>query len=71
MLMFTDEKILVDLGTMPTGLSPKDAESFTNGLRTLIHDIRRRKVKDVNVVAGEIAGYRLQFLGDSTKILPL
>ena len=65
----TDDKILVDLGAKPDdGSSP---DEFGNGLREVIHDIRSRKIKDFNVVAGEITAFRAKFLGDSSKVLPL
>ena len=64
-----DDKILVDLGAKPDDGSSQD--EFGNGLREIIHDIRSRKVKDFNIVAGEITAYRAKFLGDRFKILPL
>lgn len=65
----SDDKILVDLGAKPDdGSSPND---FGNGLREIIHDIRSRKIRDFNIVAGEITAYRAKFLGDSSKVLPL
>lgn len=65
----SDDKILVDLGAKPDdGSSP---DEFGNGLREVIHDIRSRKIKDFNVVAGEITAFRAKFLGDSSKVLPL
>ncbi|KAK4697932.1 hypothetical protein P7C71_g224, partial [Lecanoromycetidae sp. Uapishka_2] len=67
----SDEKILVDLGSAPDGLSREEAEAFTNSLRELIQDIRSRRIKDVNVVAREITAHRATFLGDQSKVLPL
>ena len=67
LITFADDKILVDLGAKPDGSSPE----FGNGLREIIHNIRSRKIRDFNIVAGEITAYRAKFLGDSSKILPL
>lgn len=68
-LTLADDKILVDLGAKPDdGSSP---DEFGNGLREVIHDIRSRKIRDFNIVAGEITAYRAKFLGDSSKVLPL
>lgn len=65
----SDDKILVDLGAKPDdGSSP---DEFGNGLREVIHDIRSRKIRDFNIVAGEITAYRAKFLGDRSKVLPL
>ena len=66
-ISLADDKILVDLGAKPDGSSPE----FGNGLRKIIHDIRSRKIRDFNIVAGEITAYRAKFLGDSSKVLPL
>ncbi|KAL6718859.1 hypothetical protein ACLMJK_003093 [Lecanora helva] len=61
-----DEKILVDLGTLPkrSDVTALDATAYTDGLRKLIQDIRNRRVRDVNEVASEITAYRRQFLGE-------
>ena len=70
----TDDKILVDLGAKPDdGASPDKFgnDDFGDGLREVIHDIRSRKIRDFNIVAGEITAYRAKFLGDRSKILPL
>ena len=70
----TDDKILVDLGAKPdNGASPDNSgnDEFGDGLRKVIHDIRSRKIRDFNIVAGEITAYRAKFLGDRSKILPL
>ena len=61
----------MDLGARPEGLSPQEAEKFTDGLRQIIQDIGNRKVTGFNDVAAEITAYRAKFLGDSSKILPL
>jgi hypothetical protein len=61
----------MSLGARPEGLSEQEEEVFTDGLKKVIQDIRSRKVTDFNVVAAEITAYRANFLGDSSKILPL
>ena len=63
--------ILVQMGAIPEGLSQAEGDSYANGLRQVIQEIRGRKVKDFNVVASEIAAYRAKFLGDNVKVLPL
>ena len=68
-MTLADDKILVDLGAKPDDGS--SADEFGNGLREIIHDIRARKIRDFNIVAGEITAYRAKFLGDSSKVLPL
>jgi hypothetical protein len=60
-----DEKILVDLGTLPRDA---DANAYTDGLKLLVQDIRSRKIKDVNKVASEITAYRRRFLGETQII---
>lgn len=64
----SDDKILVDLGAKPDHGS---SEEFGNGLREIIHDIRSKKIRDFNIVAGKITTYRAKFRGDSSKVLPL
>ncbi|KAL9585846.1 MAG: hypothetical protein Q9212_001283 [Teloschistes hypoglaucus] len=67
----SDDMILVQMGTVPEGLSPEQRNAFVVGLRQIIQEIRGRKVKDFKTVASEIAAYRARFLGDESKILPL
>ncbi|KAL8631004.1 hypothetical protein Q9189_003284 [Teloschistes chrysophthalmus] len=67
----SDDMILVQMGTVPEGLSPEQRNVFVVGLRQIIQEIRGRKVKDFKTVASEIAAYRARFLGDESKILPL
>ncbi|KAL8642956.1 MAG: hypothetical protein Q9228_000400 [Teloschistes exilis] len=67
----SDDMILVQMGTVPEGLSPEQRNIFVVGLRRIIQEIRGRKVKDFKTVASEIAAYRARFLGDESKILPL
>ncbi|KAL8997360.1 MAG: hypothetical protein Q9169_003342 [Polycauliona sp. 2 TL-2023] len=66
-----DDMILVQMGSIPEGLSEEQRTAFVVGLRQTIQKIRVRKVKDFKTVASEIAAYRARFLGDSSKILPL
>ncbi|KAL9596274.1 MAG: hypothetical protein Q9219_005904 [cf. Caloplaca sp. 3 TL-2023] len=68
---FTDDLILVQMGSVPEGLSAEQKDAFVVGLRQIIQEIRGRKVKDFRTVASEIAAYRARFLGDSSKVLPL
>ena len=70
-LTSADDKILVQLGAAPAGLSQEEQDAYSKGLREIIRDIRARNIKDFNIVAAEITAYRARFLGDTTKILPL
>ena len=69
-LTITDDKILLDLGARPECLSPQDQVKYTNDLRNVIQDIRNRKIRDLNVVASEIATYRTRFIEANAKLLP-
>lgn len=63
--------ILLQLGTVPDGLSDKEQTAYTEGLKKLIRDIRSRNVRDFDAMAADITTYRANFIGDTTKILPL
>ncbi|KAL8828497.1 MAG: hypothetical protein Q9191_002555 [Dirinaria sp. TL-2023a] len=69
-IKLSDDKILVQLGAAPAGLS-HEQDAYSRGLREVIRDIRARHIRDFNTVAAEIIAYRARFLGDKTKILPL
>ena len=53
------------------GSTPEEKEAYVSGLREVILDLRQRKVNNLDAIASEIAHYRLKFLGDDSKILPL
>lgn len=68
---FTDDKILVQMGSLREGKTPEEKDQYIAGLKQIINDMRRDKVKDFNTVATEIAAYRRRFLHDPTRVLPL
>ena len=53
------------------GLSQEQQDAYNEGLRNVIRDIRSRNVRDFNAMAADITTYRVNFIGDNTKILPL
>ncbi len=53
------------------GTTPEEKDSYINGLRSLILDLRERKIKDLDAIAEAIVQYRLRFLDDSSRVLPL
>jgi hypothetical protein len=67
----TDDKILVQMGSVREGKTPEERESYIEGLKQIINEMRRDQVKDFNTVVTEIAAYRRRFLDDPTRILPL
>ncbi|EZF99669.1 hypothetical protein H113_00768 [Trichophyton rubrum MR1459] len=67
----SDDKILVEMGSLREGKTPAEREEYVNGLRQIINDMRRDKVKDFSVVAQEIAAYRRRFLQDPSRVLAL
>ncbi|KAI9045316.1 uncharacterized protein KD926_008742 [Aspergillus affinis] len=71
LLTRTDDKILVQMGSLREGKTPEEKDQYIAGLKQIINDMRRDKVKDFNTVATEIAAYRRRFLQDPSRILPL
>lgn len=67
----TDDKILVQMGSLREGKTPEEKDQYITGLKQIINDMRRDKVKDFNTVATEIAAYRRRFLQDPSRVLPL
>ena len=53
------------------GSTPEEKETYINGLRSLIFDLRKREIKDLDAIAEAIAQYRLKFLDDASKVLSL
>ncbi|KAJ5562697.1 hypothetical protein N7535_002858 [Penicillium sp. DV-2018c] len=70
-LTSTDDKILVQMGSVREGQTEEEKETYLAGLKDIINDLRRDKVKDFNTVASEIAAYRRRFLQDPSRILSL
>lgn len=71
LLTFTDDKVLIEMGSVPEGQTETKKEQYRAGLKEIINEMRRDKVKDFSTVASEIVAYRRRFLQDSTRILPL
>ncbi|KAF9894578.1 hypothetical protein FE257_006464 [Aspergillus nanangensis] len=70
-MSLSDDKILIEMGSVREGKTPEERDTYTAGLKEIINDMRRDKVKDFNTVATEIAAYRRRFLQDPSRILPL
>ncbi|GLA39887.1 hypothetical protein AnigIFM63309_007491 [Aspergillus niger] len=70
-MTLSDDKILVQMGSLREGKTPEEKDEYIAGLKQIINDMRRDKVKDFNTVATEIAAYRRRFLQDPSRILPL
>ena len=59
------------MGSLREGKTPEEKDNYIAGLKNIINDMRRDKVKDFNTVATEIAAYRRRFLQDPSRVLPL
>jgi hypothetical protein len=59
------------MGSLREGKTPKEQEEYVAGLRQIITDMRRDKVKDFTTVATEIAAYRRRFLQDPSRVLAM
>ncbi|KAL4896094.1 hypothetical protein BDV59DRAFT_172063 [Aspergillus ambiguus] len=70
-MTLSDDKILVQMGSLREGNTPEEKDSYVAGLKEMVNDLRRDKVKDFNTVATEIAAYRRRYLQDPSRILPL
>jgi hypothetical protein len=71
LLTLADDKILIQLGSVREGQTEEEKETYLAGLKEIINEMRRDKVKDFNTVASEIAAYRRRFLQDPSRVLPL
>lgn len=71
MLTRAEDKVLVQMGSLREGKTSEEKDNYIAGLKQIINDMRRDKVKDFNTVAKEIAAYRRRFLQDPSRILPL
>lgn len=65
-----DDEILVQLGNS-TDYSDADRPRFVAGLRSLLQELRSKKIKDFKSIAAAIAAYRATFLQDNTRVLML
>ncbi|KAJ5360486.1 hypothetical protein N7517_009677 [Penicillium concentricum] len=70
-MTLSDDKILVQMGSAREGQTEEEKEAYLAGLKEIINDLRRDKVKDFNTVASEIAAYRRRFLQDPSRVLSL
>lgn len=70
-LLGIGEKLLVQLGTANPGKSPEEKQQWNDGLRGVLHDLRKRRIKDPGGIAAEITKYRRQFLNDDTRVVNL
>ncbi|KAJ5470322.1 hypothetical protein N7530_007679 [Penicillium desertorum] len=70
-LTLTDDKILVQLGAAQESQTEEEKTKYVAGLKEIINNLRRDKVKDFNTVASEIAAYRRRFLQDPSRVLSL
>ncbi|KAJ5176655.1 uncharacterized protein N7482_002532 [Penicillium canariense] len=67
----SDDKILIQMGAAREGQTEEEKETYITGLKKIINEMRRDKVKDFSTVASEIAAYRRRFLQDPSRVLPL
>ena len=70
LLILADHIILGAMGK-GEGSTSEEKDEYIKGLRTLIVDLRERKIKDLDAIAEAIAQYRLKFLDDASRVLPL
>jgi hypothetical protein len=71
LLTFTDDKILIQMGSVREGQTDEEKATYLAGLKEIINEMRRDKVKEFSTVASEIAAYRRRFLQDPSRVLPL
>lgn len=71
LLTLTDDQILIQMGAVREGQTDEEKETYILGLKEIINEMRRDKVKDFSTVANEIAAYRRRFLQDPSRVLPL
>lgn len=65
-----EDQILLELGSSDMYKGERKVK-FTQGLRTLLTDLRSKKIRQFDVLAREIVAYRARFNGDTSKVLPL
>lgn len=71
LLTLTDDKILIQMGSVREGQTDEEKATYLAGLKEIINEMRRDKVKEFSTVASEIAAYRRRFLQDPSRVLPL
>ncbi|KAL5115443.1 hypothetical protein ACEQ8H_006665 [Pleosporales sp. CAS-2024a] len=70
-LGITGETLLVQLGTANPGKTPEEKQQWNDGLRGVLNDLRKRRIKDPSGIAAEITRYRREFLNDDTRVVNL
>ncbi|KAJ5794926.1 hypothetical protein N7457_001525 [Penicillium paradoxum] len=70
-MTLSDDDILIQMGSVREGKTDEERETYFAGLKEIINDLRRDKVKDFSTVASEIAAYRRRFLQDPSRVLSL
>ncbi|KAG4034266.1 hypothetical protein MFRU_003g02370 [Monilinia fructicola] len=65
-----DDAILTVLGS-PDEFAGEQRERFIEGLKSLLSDLRLKKIKDFDAIASKIVAHRAEFLGDPSKVLSL
>ncbi|MCJ1251410.1 hypothetical protein MMC30_008643 [Trapelia coarctata] len=65
----TDDKILVQLGSIREGDTREEQKKYVSGLKQMIYDMRSKHITDLELVVKGIAAYRSSFLGDSSRVL--
>ncbi|KAJ5647430.1 hypothetical protein N7490_003802 [Penicillium lividum] len=70
-MTLSDDKILIEMGSVREGQTEEEKETYLAGLKEIINEMRRDKVKDFSTVASEIAAYRRRFLQDPSRVLSL
>ena len=71
LLTSADDKILIQMGAVREGQTTEERKAYLTGLKEIINEMRRDKVKDFSIVASEIAAYRRRFLQDPSRVLSL
>ncbi|KAJ5723858.1 hypothetical protein N7488_001893 [Penicillium malachiteum] len=70
-ITLSDDKVLIEMGSVREGQTEEEKETYLAGLKEIINEMRRDKVKDFSTVASEIVAYRRRFLQDPSRVLPL
>lgn len=65
------ETLLVQLGTANPGKTSEQKQQWNDGLRGVLNDLRKRRIKDPSGIAAEITKYRREFLNDDTRVVNL
>ena len=69
--VLSGETLLVQLGTANPGKTQEEKQQWNDGLRSVLNDLRKRRIKDPSGIAAEITRYRREFLNDDTRVVNL